>query len=186
MLAVHDDPRVRTDIERALGEESDLELVFASGAGEARARLDESEVDVIVSACALCDGDGVALMEHVRDAFHNTVRILVGERGAPDEVARAFNNGLVSRFVLEPWDSDEVFLAAVRWAASAAQALRETERLFEEFRGLKSQLERMERTLTQSIVALRQDMTIQHDRALVRRVLTGTIPAVSADSGSRG
>ena len=108
----------------------EYEVHGAHGAAEARAILETTAVDVIVSDQRMPEVTGIELLATVRKRWPATVRILL--TGYSDLVAiiGAVNEGEVYQFLNKPWDKTEL-RAVVAEAVEASRATRRTRKAIE-------------------------------------------------------
>lgn len=111
ILLVDDDPQVlraiRLDMRRQYAQ--DYELLDAPGPTEARQILDEisaerGEVALVLSDQRMPDGDGVGLLEHVREQFPDARRALLTAYADTEAAIRAINTAKVHYYLTKPWE----------------------------------------------------------------------------------
>ena len=108
ILCVDDEPAILNALRRVLARDG-YEVLKATSAVEALAILErERGVDVVLSDQQMPGMTGIAMMESVRRAFPDTVRVLVSAQCDIQAASDAINDGLISRFVLKPWRDDEL------------------------------------------------------------------------------
>lgn len=100
--------------------------------------LDREDVAVLVTDIRMPEVDGLQLLRTAKDRHPQTLRMVVTAYSDIDPILRAINEGLVARYIVKPWDRDEL-VQVLRWATElwtfgkdSAQLLRrllETERL---------------------------------------------------------
>jgi signal transduction histidine kinase len=100
--------------------------------------LDREDVAVLVTDIRMPEVDGLQLLRAAKDKHPQTLRMVVTAYSDIDPILRAINEGLVARYIVKPWDRDEL-AQVLRWATElwtfgkdSAQLLRrllETERL---------------------------------------------------------
>lgn len=114
ILVVQDDATLRGLMQRALGD-AGYTVPAAAGATEAKRKLKEAPVDLVVTDVYLRDGDGVDLMMHLRETAPQLPVIAIASdyRGPGDAVLRAVRH-LGARRILEKPFSLQVLLDAVR------------------------------------------------------------------------
>ena len=116
VLLVDDDPYLLDCLRRVHGR--NFEIVTAEG-GHAACRVIEHDgpFAVIVSDRQMPHMDGVALLEHVRKASPDTVRIMLTGQADIESAAQAVNRGEVFRFLTKPCarqEFEDSLMAAVR------------------------------------------------------------------------
>lgn len=107
VLFVDDEKNVLRAVER-LFEEGDFLLRRAENAGEALAILDRENVAVIVSDNWMPGMNGIDLLSRVSVVSPQTVKILMTAYADLDTAIRAINQSEIFRFVLKPWDNEQL------------------------------------------------------------------------------
>ncbi|HEV8548331.1 MAG TPA: response regulator [Polyangiaceae bacterium] len=79
------------------------DMVFALGSPEALVELGKAPFDVVVTDMRMPGMDGAALLEHVRDAFPGTARIVLSGHADNDAVVRALP--VTHQFLSKPCDA---------------------------------------------------------------------------------
>ncbi len=136
VLYVDDERANRIVFEQSL--KSDFTIKTAPDAKSALAMLEIEDVAVLVSDIRMPEVDGLELLRIAKDKHPQTLRMVITAYSDIDPILRAINEGLVARYIVKPWDRDEL-VQVLRWATElwtfgkdSAQLLRrllETERL---------------------------------------------------------
>ena len=137
ILFVDDDEANLIVFEAACSEE--FEVLLASSAEAAFDHLNNDEVGVIVADQRMPGTTGVELLERVREAYPDTVRILITAYSDIQAAIGAINRGRVRRYLRKPWDPGELkteladaldIYAMSRKVSALEVRLRETERVY--------------------------------------------------------
>jgi len=136
VLYVDDERANRIVFEESL--KSDFRIKVVENAKSALEVLDREEVAVVVSDIRMPEVDGLELLRMVKERHPTSIRMVVTAYSDVDPILRAINEGLVARYIVKPWDRDEL-VQVLRWATElwkfgkdSAELLRrllETERL---------------------------------------------------------
>ncbi len=138
VLYVDDELHNRVVFEQSLNNEFSIKVV--DGAEAALAYLAEASADVavVVTDMRMPTMTGDQLLRRVKERWPSTIRIVLTAYSNIEPILQAINEGLVARYLVKPWDRDEV-AQVLRWAVEAwafgreSQALQrrllETERL---------------------------------------------------------
>jgi serine/threonine-protein kinase len=121
VLFVDDDERILNAV-RALFRQ-DYDVVTAAGGEAALAELKQAQYHVIVSDQRMPGVTGVELLRQARSLAPNAVRILLTGYTDLAALVGSINQGEIFRFVMKPWDNDELRKAvsdAVRIALELA------------------------------------------------------------------
>ena len=105
VLVVDDDPVTQRMLERLLGERG-FEVSTAASADEARTRLEETPVDLLLLDLGLPDEDGIALCRQIRARWLMPV-IMITARAEREEKIRGLEVG-ADDYVTKPFDPDEL------------------------------------------------------------------------------
>lgn len=171
VLVVDDEAGIRESIQHLLFDEEWVELLLAEDGPSALKTLEEEEVDVIVSDYNMPGMNGLQLMERARRMHPDMIRILLSGRVDLQEVAAAFNNGLIARFIVKPWGDDQELIATLRTAIRNRQSLVESRRLVDQYETLKAQVDRLGQAVLANYLALRHDRLLAQDGEFLRRQL---------------
>ncbi len=90
------------------GPEAALEFMAESGA----------EVAVVVTDMRMPTMTGDQLLRHVKERWPSTIRIVLTAYNNVEPILAAINEGLVARYLVKPWDRDEL-IQVLRWAVEA-------------------------------------------------------------------
>jgi signal transduction histidine kinase len=88
--------------------DGEFKVVCVDGARAALEYLEHHNVAVIVSDQRMPGMQGHELMEQVRELWPATIRMLVTAYADLKIILRAVNDGLVVRYVVKPWDAEEM------------------------------------------------------------------------------
>lgn len=127
VLIVDDEDGVRRALERSLRGEG-YHLLFASGPKEGLETLATTPVDVVVSDHKMPRMTGLEFLTRVAEDYPATQRIMLTGQATLDTVVNAINAGEIYRFLLKPWDDEELRLS-IRMAISQLEIVRENARL---------------------------------------------------------
>lgn len=110
ILIVDDERNILNSLSRLLAEE-ERQILTASSAEEAWEIIKKSgAVDLIISDNRLPAMSGIEFLVKVRQVHSDTIRMLI--TGYPDleSAVAAINKGQVYRYILKPWENDELKL----------------------------------------------------------------------------
>lgn len=82
----------------------------------AAASAGEHDYDVVITDQRMPEMNGLTLLEHIRDLSPSTKRVLVSAYREFDDVTKAFNTGVLHRFLIKPWNITtlrQVFLSCL-------------------------------------------------------------------------
>lgn len=107
ILIVDDEPGILKALGRTFRSEA-YEVVVASSAKDALVRLQEAPTHVIISDYMMPGMNGAELLKHVKKLFPDTIRIMLTGHADTGAVMGAVNEGAVYKFILKPWNDDDL------------------------------------------------------------------------------
>jgi response regulator RpfG family c-di-GMP phosphodiesterase len=140
ILIVDDESNVARSVNRLLRGEGFETFVAQSGDEALKILSEESGFSVIVSDQRMPKMTGVELFEKMRVEYPLIKRILLTGYTNLDSLRTAVNTGNIFRFLLKPWDDDELIMC-VKDAAAAHQLEIENIALNAELKTLNDTLE---------------------------------------------
>jgi DNA-binding NtrC family response regulator len=141
VLIVDDEASIRRALMRLLGRESHR-VLEAPGAQEALKIADTTPVDLVITDYAMPDCNGLELLVQMKTRYPQTVRMIMTGKADLKAVIAAINEGHVYRFILKPWDNDELCLS-VRLALEQRKLLSENRRLVGQLNVQEEMLQRL-------------------------------------------
>jgi DNA-binding NtrC family response regulator len=104
ILLVDDEDDLRATIRRAL-KPSGYRILEASSAAEAIEWLGCEDIDAVISDFHMPGKSGLDLLQRVRLAHPDVLRIMLTGSRDIDVAVRALNEGAAERYILKPWDN---------------------------------------------------------------------------------
>jgi len=144
LLVVDDEPLALKLIERVFAAESDVDLRLTNSPTRGLEIAERLELDAVISDQRMPEMNGLDFLGRLRDRRPRAHRILLTAYPELEVVLKAINNGLVYRFVLKPWDLDDMRVS-VRRALEAKRLADEHDRLSALLRAQFDELVRAER-----------------------------------------
>lgn len=114
LLVVDDEPLGLKLIERTFAAEADMDVRVATSPVRGLEIAERQELDLVISDQRMPQMDGLAFLARVRDRRPRAHRILLTAYPEMEVALRAINDGLVYRFVLKPWDLDDMRVSVRR------------------------------------------------------------------------
>ena len=133
ILIVDDEEKVRNSLVRVLRPDG-YHILTASTGQEALTKLNGTKVDLVLADNQMPGMSGIELLYILKKRWPDTIRLLITGRADSEVAISAINKGEVYRFIIKPWDSEELKLT-IRHAL-------EHQRLVEENRNLQQTVER--------------------------------------------
>src|ERR1700682_4267531 len=128
LLAVDDEPLALSLIQRVFAAEADVDLRVATSPVKGLEIAERQDLDVVISDQRMPEMSGLAFLARIRDIRPRGHRILLTAYADMEVALHAINDGLVYRFVLKPWDLDDMRVS-IRRALQAKRLADEHERL---------------------------------------------------------
>lgn len=113
---------------------------------EALSILDQQTVDMVISDMRMPEMGGECFLEQAAAKFPETERIVISGYADAQAAIDAINRGKISRFILKPWEDEDV-LKVVRKGFELAALKQENEKLQIETRKKNEQLELLNKSL---------------------------------------
>lgn len=113
ILYVDDERPNRIVFEQSFGD--DFNIITAASGSEALDLMQKHEVAVLVTDMRMPDMSGEELLLIAKERFPQTMRMVVTAYPDINPILRAINEGTVSRYVVKPWEHNELMLV-LRWA----------------------------------------------------------------------
>lgn len=165
VLVVDDEPSILALLSGQLRDE--FVVYTASSAEQARHRLREAPVDIVVSDLQMSDGSGIQLLDWVQQHTPWTARVLLTGTARVEDAVEAINNSRIHRLILKPWRADDL-LQMLRQVARGLLLERSHEELLEELRRLNLELEQRVQERTRELQsALSQ---LQHKNQILEKM----------------
>ncbi|MBD3658379.1 MULTISPECIES: ATPase, T2SS/T4P/T4SS family [Marinobacter] len=109
LLLVDDEPHILASLRRVFQREN-YELLFARSAEEAIRILESKPVELIMTDFMMPGMNGSELLREVRERWPQTIRIMLTGHANTDAVMGSIKDGAVYRFILKPWNDDDIRL----------------------------------------------------------------------------
>lgn len=109
LLLVDDEPGVVKALIRIFRQEN-YEIIAANNGAEALERLKEAPVQVVISDYMMPGMTGADLLKKIKALYPETIRIMLTGHADTGAVMGAINEGAVYKFILKPWNDDDLRL----------------------------------------------------------------------------
>ncbi len=138
LLLVDDEPNILASLRRVFQREN-YELLFARSGEEALRIMEKQPAELIMTDFMMPGMNGSELLREVRERWPQTIRIMLTGHANTDAVMGSIKDGAVYRFILKPWNDDDIRL-------TIALALEQYE-LIQRTRALEQQTKKQSRDL---------------------------------------
>ncbi len=139
LLLVDDEPNILASLRRVFQREN-YELLFARSAREALRILEQQPVELIMTDFMMPGMNGSELLREVRERWPQTIRIMLTGHANTDAVMGSIKDGAVYRFILKPWNEDDIRLT-IALALEQFELIQRTRTLEQETRKQSRDLE---------------------------------------------
>ncbi|MGH8420007.1 MAG: ATPase, T2SS/T4P/T4SS family [Pseudomonas sp.] len=109
LLMVDDEPQILAALRRVFQYEN-YHLHFAGTGTEALKVLADQQIHLIISDFMMPHMNGSELLAQVRERWPQTIRIMLTGHANTEAVMGSVKEGAVYRFILKPWDADDLRL----------------------------------------------------------------------------
>jgi YesN/AraC family two-component response regulator len=155
LLFVDDEENVLASLKR-LFFKHDYEIYMASGGREALKLIDEAKPDLIISDQRMPEMTGAEFLSKSREILPDSIRMVLTGYADIDAAIAAINEGKVYKFIMKPWDKDDLILS-VEKALEHYDLIKENKRLHEE-------LKEWNRTLEQKVKDRTRELQEEKDK----------------------
>lgn len=142
---IDDEPLILKSLGRLLRKGEWQVLAFTNPA-DALVQLANQDVDIVVSDYRMPGMTGVEFLNKLKESHPDTLRIILSGQADIQGVLNAVNQSEVYRFVLKPWEDDEL-LHTLRTAQRFNDLIRENAKLAETVRTQRNKLKRQQAEL---------------------------------------
>lgn len=107
LLLVDDEPNILSALRRALRPEK-YRVLTATSAEEGLELLAKHSVQILLSDERMPEGYGSDFLRRVKDLHPTVIRMMLSGYANVDSITRAINDGAVNKYILKPWDDNEL------------------------------------------------------------------------------
>ena len=108
LLIVDDEVNVLKALRRVFHQEKNYEVVTATSGEEALQRVEQERFHLVISDFLMPGMDGGTLLRRIKEVQPGTIRIMLTGHADVDAVMGAVKEGAVYRFILKPWNDDDL------------------------------------------------------------------------------
>jgi len=107
LLIVDDEPGILKALTRVFRQEN-YEVLTAASGEEGLARLQQGPIHLLISDYMMPGMTGAVFLKEVKARFPDTIRIMLTGHADTNAVMGAINEGAVYKFILKPWNDDDL------------------------------------------------------------------------------
>ena len=127
ILFVDDEPNILSSLRRLFRPQG-YQIFVADGGAAGLQILEAEQIDLVVSDMRMPEMDGARFLEHVRNRWPDTIRLLLTGYSDIQSILDAINRGEIYRYITKPWDDNDIVLV-VRHALERRELELEKRRL---------------------------------------------------------
>jgi len=143
LLAVDDEPLALNLINRVFESESDIEVISTTSAVRGVEMAMLSDIDLVITDQRMPEMEGLQLLARIREIRPRALRILLTAFPDTTVALTAINEGLVYKFVLKPWEPEDMRVT-IRRALETKRLADEHEKLVNQLKTSRDELVRAE------------------------------------------
>lgn len=188
ILLVDDEAAVLSSLKRLL-RVLKCQIFTSESPLEALELLKEQPVDIVISDMRMPEMGGECFLEQVAELCPETERIVISGYSDAQATIDAINRGKVSRFMLKPWEDDDV-LKVVKKGFELASLKKENQRLSAETQEKNDALEALNKSLDAKVQARTEQLKLANSslkssyRSVVRMFSTLTARRLGVKASS--
>jgi len=174
ILIVDNERNVIHALQRLFRKEGYTILTAQSGE-QGLKQLEEQEVALVISDTLMEDMDGTVFLERARAVRPEAIRIILSGYTDVDAITAAVNKGSIYRFILKPWNDEELKLS-VRRALEQYNLVQENKALSERVIAQNRELIELNRHLEHRIHERTRDLLIRNRMLLLSQDILEDLP----------
>ena len=168
LLLVDDEPNILSSLRRLLRNEG-YKLHLANSGEEALETLKHEQIDLVVSDGRMPGMSGTELLKRIKSLYPDTLRIILSGYTDVGELAKAINEGEAYRYILKPWNDEElkltfrIALAHHRLTLENRDLYRRIEEQNRELKDLNAHLEEAVEAKTHELILRNKVLTLAQE-----------------------
>ena len=182
LLIVDDEPSILSALRRILRREG-YKLLTASSGEEAQKTLSSEQVDMLLTDCRMPGMSGIELTKKVKVSHPDMIRIILSGYTDVGEAANAINDGEVYRFILKPWN-DEDLKFTLRHAFEHQRLSDENVQLYQRVKEQNEELRKLNSNLEQTVEERTRELQIRNNILLLSQEILDQLPVAVVGIGA--
>ncbi|MDY6903247.1 MAG: response regulator [Thermodesulfobacteriota bacterium] len=184
ILFVDDDASILSAIKRLLRKE-DLQLLTATSGADALHLMRKNDIQVVVSDQRMAEMSGIELLSRVKEEYPDVVRIILTGYTEVDTITEAVNTGQIYRFLLKPWNDENLKLEIEKAFEQYALLLR-NKQLAEAVKKRNDELREINDHLEEKVAQRTRELEVRNQALEVSRLIYDNIPLPVVGVGPEG
>lgn len=174
VLCVDDEKNILQSLKRLLRKEP-YRLLTVESAQAALTLLQEEPVHVIISDQRMPEMNGTDFFSKVRDNWPDIIRIILSGYTDVDSITAAVNQGHVYKFLLKPWNDQNLRLE-IRQAVEQYDLIRTNRELQETILRQNEALKKNNETLEEAVRERTRELKLQNHALTLSRAVLEALP----------
>ena len=174
ILCVDDEQNVLSALRRLLRREKYTVLTASSGK-DGLELLRKRPIDLIVSDHRMPEMTGVQFLQEAKKISPSTIRIILSGYTEVNSITAAINEGSVYKFILKPWN-DEELRSAIKRALEQFDLVKENEKLHEKVMKQNEELKIFNKMLEEKVREKTEDLVLRNEALLFSQDLLENLP----------
>ncbi|OGL46454.1 MAG: hypothetical protein A2161_02445 [Candidatus Schekmanbacteria bacterium RBG_13_48_7] len=142
LLLVDDEENILNSLNRALRGEN-YQILTARNAVEAINVMVQSGAEMVITDYQMPGISGIELLKEIKTRWPDTIRCLITGQADLDGAIEAINEGRIYRFILKPWNNEELRLI-ISQALKYQDLLKENQKLLKTLTAQEKLLKKIE------------------------------------------
>jgi len=156
ILCVDDERNVLRSLKR-LFFDTEYKIVTAESGEEGLKKLEEREIQVIISDYRMPGMNGVSFLSKVKDLYPGTIRIVLSGYADVASIVDAINEGHIYKFIAKPWN-DQDLISTVQRAIEHFKLQKENSLLIEKLQETNIELKELSENLEKKVDERTRDL----------------------------
>ncbi|SDZ83645.1 Response regulator receiver domain-containing protein [Desulfuromusa kysingii] len=178
ILCVNNDRSVLNALSSLLVERGNYEILVAESAAAGFKILEnEADIHMVIAALRTPEMSGVEFLRQAHERWPETMRIVLSDAADTGAMVAAVNQGEIDKFILQPWNDDELLQTIS--SALDSQALRfENKQLSQKLQSIHIELEQAHKSLEQQVAKRTEALDIRNRILQVSQGVLDVLPVV--------
>jgi response regulator RpfG family c-di-GMP phosphodiesterase len=184
ILCVDDEENILNALKRLLRHE-EYRMFATADIDEAFAILQKNPVQLVISDQRMPQMSGTEFLSAVKTRYPEVIRIILTGYTDVDSITEAVNKGLIYKFLLKPWNDEDLKLD-IRQALGQYELVRSNTRLQEKILEQNEQLRVINENLEEMVRERTEELEIKNHALELARAVLEDVPIAVVGVGAEG
>lgn len=161
ILCVDDEPFILKSLQRLLRRHP-YKLLTAESGPAGLEILEQNDVQLVISDQRMPDMSGTEFLKIVKEKYPNTIRVVLSGYAEANVILSSINQGEVYRYLLKPWNYDELILT-IGQCFEQYELTRSNRELFETVQSQNQELEKLNKELETMVTERTQSLQLSQE-----------------------